>query len=60
MRLGRRGKSFGSLLFDAEVVLCIVGGVVVGVVLGTGGNRGVVSGSSSSAWTWESVGEQWR
>lgn len=38
MRLGLRGKSFGSLLFDAEVVLCMAGGVVVGVVLGTGGN----------------------
>jgi hypothetical protein len=37
-RLGLRGKSFGSLLFDAEVVLCIAGGVVVGVVLVTGGN----------------------
>lgn len=51
MRLGLRGKSFGSLLFDAEVVLCIAGGVVVGVVLVTGVNWGVVSGSRSSGWT---------
>jgi hypothetical protein len=55
-KLGRRGKSFGSLLFDADAVLDI-GGVVAGVVVETGDNGCAVSGSFSSGPTWESVGE---
>lgn len=56
-RLGRRGKSFGSLLFEEGVVLDIAGAIVIGVVVRTGGNGRAVSGSCSSDWAGESIWE---